>query len=70
MVFLSDRDPEKSDPHLPKSDITWPVYTTESESYLAIDMEPKVESKLEADRVVFWEHFLPSLAKGIPNDEL
>ena len=68
--LISNRDPGKTDPNVPKSDISWPLFTTESENYLAIDLEPRVESKLEADRVVFWEDFLPSLAKRIRKDEL
>ena len=71
MICLSDRDPQKNDPHRPTShDITWPLFTTEGENYLAIDLDPRVESKLEADRVVFWEDFLPRLAKEIRKDEL
>ena len=35
----------------------------DGEKYLVIDVaEPRVESKLGEDRIVFWEDFLPSLA--------
>jgi len=67
-----DRSPGISDPRIPTAnDVNWPAFTTDGEEYLVIDLEePRVESKLEADRVVFWEDLLPSLAKGIQKDEL
>ena len=67
LVFSFGRDPVKSDP-----DINWPVFTTGDEKYLVIDLDDplRVESKLEVDRVVFWEEFLPSLAKTIQTGEL
>lgn len=73
MVFSFDRDPGKNDSRKPSGDdVNWPVFTTDSEKYLVIDLaDPRrVESKLEVDRVVFWEDFLPILAKGIRKDEL
>ena len=67
MVVSFDRDPVKDNP-----DVNWPVFTADGEKYLVIDLEDplRVESKLEVDRAVFWEDFLPSLAKGIRKDEL
>jgi len=70
--FVKYGSPGISDPRIPTAnDVNWPAFTTDGEEYLVIDLEePRVESKLEADRVVFWEDFLPSLAKGIQKDEL
>ena len=72
MFSFSTRYPGISDPRIPTStDINWPAFTTDGEEYLLIDLEePRVESKLEVDRVVFWKDFLPSLAKGMRRDEL
>ena len=72
-MFLSfDRNPVIFDPRIPSAnDINWPAFTTDGEEYLLFDSkEPSVKSKLEVDRVVFWEEFLPSLAKGIRKDKL
>ena len=56
---------------LSANDIHWPAFTTDGEEYLLFDLEePRVKSKLEVDGVVFWEEFLPSLAKGIRKDEV
>ena len=67
-----DRNPVIFDPRTPyDKDINWPAFTTDGEEYLLFDLEElSVKSKLEVDRVVFWEEFLPSLAKGIRKDEL
>jgi len=61
--FVKYGYPGISDPRIPTANyINWPAFTTDGEKYLVIDVaEPRVESKLEDDRVVFWEDFLPSL---------
>ena len=42
--------------------IPWPPYTTDTEKYLVLGSRMKVGERLLADRVAFWNDFIPKLS--------
>lgn len=46
-------------------DLTWPQYDRKAQRFLEISGKPKISDHYRANKVAFWDSFLPNFVKVI-----